>query len=576
MSPKMPEVTSFPILPNIQAAELTGAVERVARFIRTSSPDERSLRKTLRQWKLWDKERTPAFLDLLKVHNSDDAMEPGPFLSHYLNIVDETERRTLIFQYLRDLNPILVKSIFDALDTERGGRIQSTNELYRLVTSYVYPGEHISLPDFQHWVTWMHGVDVLRTIGLRWGFGTIGTVFREEIREMEMDEILEDLEDGLASSWEDAAATATPASAEKDQANDAEGEDPEPVETAPASEKTTKTQSPKTTAPKAQKKDKKVKQSPKTKNGEDAIGPAPEPIVSAPPPKRGKARVVVAATAPPAPTLPVTLSPVFVRGGAQIMVPLTDKDAAANAEDIQGWWQTYPFRGPYRAKDFGLTIEGLDEGPETLSELCVAALFVGRREGNVAASTALAALRETGALNAWITGTASFEESVGTVGLLSLVGGDARFLDLLPIAVQVCTALRAEPRRIADWTEETPETTIRALHVDVFGRTSPMAPFWVIREALMANLIDDPMYERVAVVPTRTAREHGYRLGFMDSLYAEGMEDLLKASAKLQRFCGKDCEYNAPLEFLQDHLGCRFRCPVAAECSYRCREKTAL
>ena len=186
----MPETIRFPFLPNIQPGELCSTVKKIAQHLQVETPDFRNLRKTLRTWKIWDKEKTPSFLEFIRVNTSEDTIEPGPFLTYFLEIPDVRQQNTIVFQYLNDLNPLLVKAIFEALDTEKDGRIQSTNELYRLITSYVYPGEHLGLPDFQNWVAWMQAAEVLRTIGLRWGLGPVGTAFLEEIRQIDMEELL--------------------------------------------------------------------------------------------------------------------------------------------------------------------------------------------------------------------------------------------------------------------------------------------------------------------------------------------------------------------------------------------------
>ena len=369
----------------MKAAELTGTVGRVAEYLRSSSPSQRQLRKTLREWKIWDKARTPAFLDFLKVKDSDETIEPGPFLSHYLSIVDETERRTLIFQFIRDQNPILVKSIFDALDTERDGRIQSTNELYRMVTSYIYPGEHISLPDFQYWVTWMHGIDVLRTIGLRWGLGDVGSVYAEEIRQLDMEEILEDLEEGLTSDWEEMP-DIPPASPEAETTEPEEQAEPaaEMVAEQPEPSKPQKKSRGSSTKLAAGKPAKAKPEHANSVSKKERAEPTVQATTPTTAPKVGKTRSIEPASPPPAPTLPVTLAPIFVRGSTQTMVSLTEKEITANAETIQNWWESYTFRSPFRAKDFGLSLEGQDEGPHTLTELCVTALFVPRDEGAAA------------------------------------------------------------------------------------------------------------------------------------------------------------------------------------------------
>ena len=61
----------------------------------------------------------------------------------------DDEVQELLFHRLRDENILLLKYVLEALDVEGGGRLHSVHELYRMITSYVYPGEYITLPSFQ-------------------------------------------------------------------------------------------------------------------------------------------------------------------------------------------------------------------------------------------------------------------------------------------------------------------------------------------------------------------------------------------------------------------------------------------
>ena len=63
--------------------------------------------------------------------------------------------------------------VLEALDVEQGGRLHSTHELHRMLTSYVYPGKHISLVDFQEWLVWAEAAGAIRFVGIRWGLGGI-------------------------------------------------------------------------------------------------------------------------------------------------------------------------------------------------------------------------------------------------------------------------------------------------------------------------------------------------------------------------------------------------------------------
>ena len=96
-----------------------------------------------------------------------------------------------------------------------------------------------------------------------------------------------------------------------------------------------------------------------------------------------------------------------------------------------------------------------------------------------------------------------------------------------------------------------------------------------MREALLSGIIERADLEPVAAVPSRQARENALRLGFVSKLYAENLGELVNLSKELARYFGPETEFSAPLDHLQEQLGCRFRCPFAQGCAYDCREKTA-
>jgi hypothetical protein len=209
-------------------------------------------------------------------------------------------------------------------------------------------------------------------------------------------------------------------------------------------------------------------------------------------------------------------------------------------------------------------------------DLCVAGLFANRAEGATAATSALNIFRESGLVDGFYEGTTDLGPAIEKAGLLGLVGGDGRFIDLIPKVMHVALASRSLKLTFGKLKKQNPDALIEHLHVKVFGRCDALAPFWVVREAMLGGVTGRADLESVASVPTKLARENALRLGFTSKLYAEDLNGLIEISKELSRFFGPDTDYSAPLDHLHDQLGCRFRCPFAQGCSYDCREKTAL
>ena len=201
----MAQITEFPVFPNIQAKQYMTMLSQLAGYLGRETPNFRTLRDQLRAWNVWDKAITQDVLQLILVPvDNKSAIEQGALLARLMEVDDEVGQHELMFQFFMDRNPLLLKTIYTALDTEQDGRIQSTNELYRIITSYVYPGDSINLPSFRGWIKWMESIEVIKLVGIRWGLGSTGLRNLEKIRQMDIDEILEDEEEGIPSEWDEA------------------------------------------------------------------------------------------------------------------------------------------------------------------------------------------------------------------------------------------------------------------------------------------------------------------------------------------------------------------------------------
>jgi len=188
--------TQFPAVPNTAEAQWLSTVQ--ALYSELDKHGGKKPFKLFRGWmrdrNIYLKEEVDALLEFL-----DCDAKPVTTLRHFgrqfLGCETPEAQKTTMFRWLMGWNPLLVKSVFEALDRDGGGRLHSTNELYRMITSYAFAGEHITLPSFQAWIKWMAATEHIRYIGIRWGLGELGKQALTTIKHIDVDEILEDEEE---------------------------------------------------------------------------------------------------------------------------------------------------------------------------------------------------------------------------------------------------------------------------------------------------------------------------------------------------------------------------------------------
>jgi hypothetical protein len=204
----MAQRVRFAAIPNTQPIGYAQAIQLVLGEVRRTRPGMKELREFMRLRNLFDKEGLPALLEILDV--SGDPVAPGPVADRMLEAGDEPALREVLSARLVDLNPLLAKYCLEALDTEKGGRLHSTNELYRMVTSYVFPGDKPTLPAFKAWVDWAAAAGLIKVVGIRWALGERGVQALPGLRAIDAEEFLESERESAADA---ASATAEPATA---------------------------------------------------------------------------------------------------------------------------------------------------------------------------------------------------------------------------------------------------------------------------------------------------------------------------------------------------------------------------
>jgi len=187
----MAQQVEFPGFVNSSVGTWVDLAHGLVTYIHEESPDRKTLREWMREKTLWDRETAPGTLALLGV-----SMSPDPVLQPdgraFLECSDAEGQKAFLFSRFRGMNLLLAKYALEALDSESGGRLHSTHELFRMLDSYVYPGERISLRSFEDWIRWMTASEGIRQIGIRWGLGTQGQASLKWLQGHDVEEILEE------------------------------------------------------------------------------------------------------------------------------------------------------------------------------------------------------------------------------------------------------------------------------------------------------------------------------------------------------------------------------------------------
>ena len=134
----------------------------------------KAFRDFLRKQNMWDKDKTPILLSLIELSYDKTNVKSGKTTKRLFNANSDTDFQSVLFERLRELNILLVKYVLEALDVQQGGRLHSVHELYRMITSYVYPGTYIALTAFQAWIEWMAATGYIKLIGIRWALSDKG------------------------------------------------------------------------------------------------------------------------------------------------------------------------------------------------------------------------------------------------------------------------------------------------------------------------------------------------------------------------------------------------------------------
>jgi hypothetical protein len=573
---------------------------------REENRDFKNFREAMRQLGLWEKDKLPTCLSLVDLSWDKRAVQIGKLAQRLNETSDDQRFRDLLFQRLKEANVLLVKYVLEALDVESGGRLHSVHELYRMVTSYVYPGKYITLTNFQAWMDWLAASGYVKLIGIRWALSELGQKAVGELKAMDLEEILEDLGDeqgagaeapaaevpvaqrplsvvpspapekpgtaGAEPTGVTAAAPAPGAAADQPAPKAARGEPEEeawddmPPEPAPpsdaeiaAAQSSFEAQFADVQEPMLVEPERPLAQ----RSG--GLGQAPRVAVPASPePSRPLLRPVPSAPAQPAaPMLAAAVAPLSLalplatpRGAVGQAVVGAEADPAALAARIIAWWEDLGDWPVFTAPD--LMVEVADPeaaSDQLLLELALLALVTEGFPPQPQLFTFVQRVRDADLVKKlWANPDSG--AAVDDLAAMDREPWTRPLVERLVHARGIARRLAARPGFLHQL-QKAPsgKDAVLRLWRDLYGESWVEAPFWVLRELARLRVVTRPEVLTTAVVPTRRLLQNAFRVGLIPSPTPASMSELIAAVEAIARVYGSGSGYGEALEVMDRALG---------------------
>lgn len=595
----MAQQVEFPAIPNTKPAQYEGVVRGLLGFVVREKPDFKGLKKYMRSRSIYEREGLQELIEFvgIKAPPSGPASltREGQVL---YDLDDSAEWRKTLFLQIAERNEILVKSVFDAL----AERLYSVNEMYRVITSYVYPGKVITLPHFKNWMSWVEATGMIKYIGIRWGPSAdvknvetyLAGIDIEDILEEEEDEDEDDFfeeDDDFGDSdggSEGAGGEATGEFGDVDWGDDdfgddipggvaAEDDDDDDAPAAPAPARAASAASAAPSAPAP---------APARRSSAAASAPAPAAAPLTPIPTQ-RATLTLRAVAEIAEVEKILeLDPEGAEAAAR-SATLDEAEIASNLEGVRDATKVRPDLKPLSLTDFGIDPVDYKKGRRKdkrsffLYRALVAATCAYRPVRSSgsglapfpAATERFRALDESGALTRHFREGQSLDDVV-----TALVGaGYGNRLDILELVPYLALARQALLDQ-DDWAEAAEKeteaqavwkTAYERLHGGVF--TTELV--WLLRELSRTGLWPAQGLGEASVVPTQEVLDIAFRIGLLPLPYAADVAGALFAARTLTGFCGESEGFEAGLLAFARQQGCAYDCPNRVPCRYFCREK---
>lgn len=568
----------FPVLGSADGGGYLKYAAQILEKIHRERASEKALRRWMRGEGIYDKATFEDLQHLLDFKLSGSGWALGGWAQAFVETSEPAKRQDMIFERITLSNEILAKYVFDALQE----RLYSTNEIYRMLTSYVYPGKEVDLPYFQHWLKWVEATDRIRVLGIRWALGQRFEDSARYIASIDVDELLEEeaeeelLADAAAPSVDAAPEAEASASAQEGGVAAAPSTAQAPAPSAVASEPAPVESTPS------------VGWEPPEDDEDEADAPTTAPRAStlAAAPASGAIGAVSAQAL--ASALAVALREVGgLGGGAQEViearllepapqasalaagVPMERVRAALSAEPaaeaaqwvagltlepetqaenvtaLLSWWSEESDRPLTRADQAGIMpfgAQGWESGGRARFLFRLSCLAVSLLRGESGQGEASFGVLDGAGFFARLFDTPDSVERLLDELFEQGLGGRAALFAQLHRYLMLARSLRGAEDWCGSLEAMDADALLAALWQRLAAYSLDLEVIWVAREMSMFGLWRHEGLRAVRVVPTEEARRAAFHLGLLESARAPSLPALLAASRRLTPLMGAELE----------------------------------
>ncbi|MGI5830698.1 MAG: hypothetical protein ACOX8U_11115 [Bradymonadia bacterium] len=566
---------NFASLPGAKAFEQLPKLGLITSFLKEGKANIRSLKRFMREQDIYDGESFETLLAFLQVDASNEKnIKPGPFLTKLGETIDPEQRKRLLFKHLTSKNEILMKYVMDGLMEH----LHSTNELYRYLTSYVYPGTYITLVNFRHWMVWLEASEHIRMVGIRWGLSELGLEGIDSIIKLiDIDDILEgewDDDDDDDEGDDDEAAgddfAADDDEADVELASGAGVSELEAAEEvlADALDDTGVEAEVSDTAVRAPvERVAEKKATARVAEGEVIVGRSVEYVVQPLRPKVEETPLQLVREA----FAQADEEEVEDEYGDFDTAPkvrieqfrIDESLLAENLRALQFWWRQRPGGKVLTAADYGIEKSDFEEEPAfALFRLSALALQLLRYQGRLNVSRggqSYAILEQMG----FYTNLFKSKKSVDNIVDALLKGGLGQHSDYFS-NLHLLLVLRRNLKELKDdgvralFAKEYMADLVASLWEALGSFTLSYEIIWVARELATMGLLGAEDALSVGVLPLPKVRETAFRLGFIETPYAADFSHLVSISRRLTTFFGHEDAWEAPLVYFEPKRDLRY------------------
>lgn len=504
--------------------------------------DFKPFRDFVRKQGLWDKERTGPALSFLGITWDRKKVVVSALARRLEATTSDDETRTELFELLKSENILLVKYVLEALDVESGGRLHSVHELYRMVTSYVYPGDYITLPCFQAWVEWMACTGYIKMVGIRWALSEKGLEAVSELKAMDIEEILEDMEEeeeaseapveddwGVPESRTDSLSGAEPAPEVK---GDTDPTAPEAEAAADADEEWFESP-PEASPPTAEEVE--AAEASFLEQFSD-VGEVPVEETASPSVAEGSRSSLKV----PILTAVRPLAATVVHGA----------DAQALAETITGWWNVLGDWPVLTANELGVVPAAEGSGQNPLLEMATIAVCIEGLEPQPQVFAFIQMLRDTGYFRA-IARAKSGPQVLGALDALADEPWMRGLRERLVHMSGIHQRLAGHPDLLdALEASASGREAVILLRDQVFGDAWAEAPFWTLRELCRMGILTNASLLTAAVVPSARLQRNALRIGLIPRASVASFSEMIAIAEATAALFGPDSGYGEALEVM--------------------------